>query len=681
MSTTHIVTNLSKRIKQLESQLEFCRESHTQVFPEQTSSSSSGSGSGSPSQFQIEESKTISSVEDVNQLTKDIARFTLGSSEKSSHFGESSNMMLVVTAMDHRKKADSSLPDWSSLLKNIKRPEFWDIPAWIPVPKPTLYNFEFPDENELQDLIGAYFDGHSLYNPILYRPGFDKSIAEGLHFRDGEFGALVLAICALGSRHYYTERITSSSGENYLKSGLKWFDQLPIRQYAFGQEVSLYRMQTYSIAMTYLQNLGTGNDIGWMMNGIAIRLAQEVGAHRHLVTDKTPTIERELWKRVFWTLILFDVKLSMLFGRPRAISSQDFDLELPVECDEEYWENEEDPSQAFVQPPGKPSLTAGWNHFLKLLEIISFSQQALYSVRNSELHIRMGISTLDWQERAVVELDSALNKWVSEVPSHIKWDIQHQDEKFFAQSAVLYSMYYWVQIQVHRRFIPRPGQKSQSNFPSLAICTNAARSCIHVVETCLPHQFITAGHFLLPLFNSAVILAVNLWRGKHMNAICTFNVGNELNDIYKCINLLRLYEPRFTLAGRLVDIINTVMSVNRWPSSPSPAPESYQAAPEVYQTSQNPSRDFLIDQRDLNLPFYSSELGQLPINGPLNLNGGSYAAPHLGYNYDVTDEELAIFDSGDNNQKQSLFQDWDVFMTSMDEMVATVEGAPGRREA
>jgi len=94
------------------------------------------------------------------------------------------------------------------------------------------------------------------------------------------------------------------------------------------------------------------------------------------------------------------------------------------------------------------------------------------------------------------------------------------------------------------------------------------------------------------------------------------------------------------------------MSVNRWPSSPSPAPESYQAAPEVYQASQNPSRDFLIDQRDLNLPFYSSELGQLPINGPLNLNGGSYAAPHLGYNYDVTDEELAIFDSGDNNQKQ-----------------------------
>jgi len=53
---------------------------------------------------------------------------------------------------------------------------------------------------------------------------------------------------------------------------------------------------------------------------------------------------------------------------------------------------------------------------------------------------------------------------------------------FFNQSVLLYLSYYWVQILVHKPFITRPNADSDLSFPSLAICVNAARSAIHVME-------------------------------------------------------------------------------------------------------------------------------------------------------------------------------------------------------
>jgi len=67
----------------------------------------------------------------------------------------------------------------------------------------------------------------------------------------------------------------------------------------------------------------------------------------------------------------------------------------------------------------------------------------------------------------------------------VKWDTTGQNFKdltWFLQSASLYSQYYHLQILVHRPFIPSPRKPSPLSFPSLAICTNAARSCAHVVD-------------------------------------------------------------------------------------------------------------------------------------------------------------------------------------------------------
>ena len=64
----------------------------------------------------------------------------------------------------------------------------------------------------------------------------------------------------------------------------------------------------------------------------------------------------------------------------------------------------------------------------------------------------------------------------------MRWDPNIESDIHLHQSAWLYSSYYHVQILIHRSFIPVPTKSSTLVLPSLTICTNAARSCVHLLE-------------------------------------------------------------------------------------------------------------------------------------------------------------------------------------------------------
>ena len=110
-----------------------------------------------------------------------------------------------------------------------------------------------------------------------------------------------------------------------------------------------------------------------------------------------------------------------------------------------------------------------------------------------------------------MELDSAMNNWMDSVPQHctlfrslsthlpdnmvVRWNPSCENELFLKQSAALYATYYYLQIFIHRPFIPSPRNHTSVTFPSLAICTNAARSCCHVLES-----YSRVSHLPLPYF-------------------------------------------------------------------------------------------------------------------------------------------------------------------------------------
>jgi hypothetical protein len=111
----------------------------------------------------------------------------------------------------------------------------------------------------------------------------------------------------------------------------------------------------------------------------------------------------------------------------------------------------------------------------------------------------MGPREKGWEELTVSSLDSALNRWFDSVPDHreftlmvvflsltlcssVRWDPQRENQTFFVQSAALRVAYYFIQITIHRPFIPSFRKESSLSFPALTICASAARACSNVAD-------------------------------------------------------------------------------------------------------------------------------------------------------------------------------------------------------
>ncbi|THV03670.1 hypothetical protein K435DRAFT_747568 [Dendrothele bispora CBS 962.96] len=643
--TRRILFKLATRIRTLEREIKQYQEINPLDSP---GTSELSTPHPTDSSEPVPSSGSDGSDNKLDDLSKQFSQFSFGLPSKT-HFGESSSYTLLLAAMDHRKKVNGpNSPDWSAIFSRVRRPELWDlspVPSWLKTaPQPS--SFEFPPSRLLHHLINIYFVEQNAYTPLLHRPTVEKLVSQGLHICDDSFGAVVLAVCALGAR-------LSSSSPIKNRPGAQWFNQIRIENYVFRENLELYHLQLYSLCLMYLHYIGDGIDDSWLLSGIAIRRAYEKGIHRRY--PQRPTVEGELWKRAFWMLIFHETRISTVFGRPGATSIQDFDLDAVIECEDEYWEPEV-PVQAFVQPQNEPSTISYWNSYLKLMEIYSTSLLTIYPVRKSEPGAMTGKRTLRWSEKAVMELDSALNEWVDSIPEHLQRDQQHKTSLFFSQSALLYTTYYWVQIQVHRPFIPHPSQSTGAlSLSSLAICTSAAKSMIHVCETYCRRAFLQYQGFLIPLLNAATILSLNMTRSIHLKL--NFDPGKEMTDIYKCIDLMRLYESRYLLAGRFIDIVNVMVFASGYPprsidvtsSNPSEPQQTSNEAPlsSDFSSSSIGSEDpvfvtnsSLVSQ---NLPSYSNELSLFDIHSGTSTNypsNSSYLHSHTDESYRGVDSDL-----------------------------------------
>ncbi|KAF8895175.1 fungal-specific transcription factor domain-containing protein [Infundibulicybe gibba] len=426
-----------------------------------------------------------------------------------------------------------------------QREEFWVHNSWQIHPPASPPIQIFPPPDLLSDLISLFFTHAQPCTLILHRPTFERLVGAGLHFKDHRFGNLVLAVCAVGSISSDDPRVLFPGSSSKHSRGWQWLKQINFYQNIFnGPMFGLHDIQAICLFLTFF--FGSSNqDTSWVLLGLAIRSAQDIGVHRYKFRSRKPTVEEESWKRAFWILFCIDLGFSRTLGRPIATTFEDFDLDMPIECDDEYWENP-DPELCFKQPAGKPSYITGLVKYIQLMEILAYVLRHLYCVRRSSLGPRVASQS---DGRLVADLDSALNRWIDTVPGHLRWNPQMEDELWFAQSVMLYANYYHLQILVHRPFIPPPGQTSPLAFPSLAICANAARSCSRVVRAHTKRSFFPLPHLLDAAFTSAVILLLNIWGGRSSGI--SLDPVKEMEDVNKCFAFLRSQENRFLNAGQL----------------------------------------------------------------------------------------------------------------------------------
>ncbi|GJE89782.1 Zn(II)2Cys6 transcription factor [Phanerochaete sordida] len=480
---------------------------------------------------------------------------------KPIHFlGRSSNFTLIKAARDLKQQITHNPSTSSPGIELLdasqacptRRPEFWEL-ALVPIkPDPPYTNF--PESALLDELVAIYFQSINAMFPLLHRPTFERGISSGLHLRDEGFGAVVLLVCALSARFYKQPIALPPEAPNWHWAGWQWFEQVRERRKLVPLlHTRLYDLQIAALAAGYVSPSPASHS-NYAIVGHGIRLAQDLGAHRRTTYPAKPTVESELRKRAFWLLVAMDRGMCSVLGRPCTIQDEDFDVDYPTECDDEYWELE-DPELAWKQPPGKPSTTTYFILMLKLAQVHGYTLRTLYSLRGSKV-----LSDPERAQAIVSQLDSELNKWQDSVPEHLRWDPLQPNDLWASQSASLFAAYHAMRIFVHRPFIPMPRKPAPLPFPSLTICTSAARSCIQVLDKYLARfgPAFLHNHHQLTLFTSTLILLLNIWGGSRTGA--TVDVAKEMEEVNRALNLLKQLEGCWISAGRFWDLLHDLMT-------------------------------------------------------------------------------------------------------------------------
>ena len=108
--------------------------------------------------------------------------------------------------------------------------------------------YVFPDDDLLSSLVHLYFENVNPMYPLLHRPTFERSIAEGLHMRDEGFGATLLLVCAVASRFSDDPRIFLEGSDSTHSCGWKWFRQVQVCRKSLLAPPSLYDLQFYCVS-------------------------------------------------------------------------------------------------------------------------------------------------------------------------------------------------------------------------------------------------------------------------------------------------------------------------------------------------------------------------------------------------------------------------------------------------
>ncbi|KAG9096209.1 hypothetical protein FRC07_010966, partial [Ceratobasidium sp. 392] len=309
------------------------------------------------------------------------------------YHGESSEVVFTLAASELKPTADSSkkmfkIDDTGVASPDVfprRRPEFWMSSKW------ELAGAEYFDWKEIlhlpppdlfESLIELFFKHVSPQIPIIHEPTLRAQIRAGLHTRDHSFARLMLAICALAARWtddprvlHDSERPAVEAGDpntSRLSAGVKYFNQIRLLRRSMPKPAVLFDIQTYVLCAILVQSSFEPHN-AWIIIGLGLRSAQDVGMHRRRVPPpgETLSVEDEMKKRSFWALLCLDRLAGLQMGRPSAIQDVDLDLDPVVDFSESSW-----PADSPANPAGLRS-AAYMNCWIRTAQIAGFALQTI----------------------------------------------------------------------------------------------------------------------------------------------------------------------------------------------------------------------------------------------------------------------------------------------------------------
>ncbi|KAG8775581.1 hypothetical protein FRC12_001403 [Ceratobasidium sp. 428] len=263
----------------------------------------------------------------------------------------------------------------------------------------------FPPDDLLHSLVDLYFTRFNVLLPLLHRPTFQAQLDQKLHWRDPSFAAVVLLVCANGSRFsndtrvmpYYADDVPEDARE--FDAGILFYRQVDVCSIGVFPVDVLFEHQIIVLGAMYV-TIGNPSAV-LVATGVSLRLGMQRGIHRNAWQGEVNTHHKamndEMWRRVFWCSYVLDVLFSTFYGRPTSVLSDQYDLAPPTPVEGE-----------------DPNVVIGFKHFTKLCEVLTEITRTMYATGRKYDPRRQKLTSMP-------ENEGRLRMWYQTLPQQLKW--------------------------------------------------------------------------------------------------------------------------------------------------------------------------------------------------------------------------------------------------------------------
>ena len=286
---------------------------------------------------------------------------------------------------------------------------------------------------------------------------------------------------------------------------------------------TLADVQALALLCIHVRNLPKPG-ASWMLTSMTLNLAIELGLHRS-AKNWAPCVTRNLLemetrKRVFWSIIWIHVLVGGSLGRPMALKSGDWDVEMPEMIDDDLLsEDGIDRSK-----PGKCKFIAGIQNY-KITPIYIDLYNDIYAVKRSP----------QGYEATVRSIERRLQNFNQELPQEMMDDSAPEKEI----GMHLQYLHLW---QLHIRLLLRHPSLSLTssarfNAENLTVCLDVSKKILHHVKLiqeyqCLDITWQTGALFVLAI---ATTLYGHWERKAQLNLE---NLNTLKNDMYEWLRIM-----------------------------------------------------------------------------------------------------------------------------------------------
>ena len=284
---------------------------------------------------------------------------------------------------------------------------------------------EIPSQ-KIEDYIANYFSGYHISYPLVHQGLFMAQYHDIVPRPKYGWTVLMYMVAALGA---FMSATTPNDDDLVLYQCARSHISLEILEVG-----SLTLVQSLSLISNYLQKRDRPNSSHNYL-GLAVRMAYGLGLHKDHPNTEGNLLYREIRRRTWWCLFIYDVGSTITFSRPLAIPSAGIDAKLPLNISE---------SDLTISGRNAPEIIDAPTIYTNV------RVQAQFHLLTNQIYNRV-ISKPAPSAKQVLEWDDIyITKWLNMVPWYYK-----ESARVPARHALAHSIMTW-RYKHFRMIIYRP---------------------------------------------------------------------------------------------------------------------------------------------------------------------------------------------------------------------------------